>query len=208
MKLAWRRRPAGQPQRKIAGLCRPEAQKERAAKEKAEREKAEKERLAKAEAEKRRKEEEARLAKLREQNLERMMASWQARGELFHLSDVPAAELRTLYACAEAVVCPSVAEGFDMPAVEAMRCGAVVAASDIAVHREILGDAVTYFNPYSPDDLCDLLVRLLSSTDECEALRRSALVRAGRYGRQTVRDQWRELLESCRRPPGENVDAG
>ncbi len=45
----------------------------------------------------------------------RAMRRWQERGELFHLSGVPARDLRLLYSGAEAVICPSFSEGFDHP---------------------------------------------------------------------------------------------
>ena len=91
----------------------------------------------------------------------RAMQKWQLRGELFHLSSVPPSEMRLLYAAADPVVCPSVSEGFDLPSIEAMRCGAAVAASDIPVHREILGDAALYFDPYSTTGICDALMACL-----------------------------------------------
>src|SRR5208282_2027896 len=83
------------------------------------------------------------------------MRKWQLRGELFHLSAVSPSELRLLYSAADAVICPSASEGFDLPSIEAMRCGAAVVASDIPVHREILGDAALYFDPYSTASICD-----------------------------------------------------
>ncbi|MDR7927306.1 hypothetical protein RIE95_09980 [Acidithiobacillus thiooxidans] len=47
------------------------------------------------------------------------------------LHSVPAEALRLLFRQAVVTVCPSVGEGFDFSGVEAMRCGGVVAASDI-----------------------------------------------------------------------------
>ena len=50
----------------------------------------------------------------------------------------------TLYRAAEAVVYPSFAEGFGLPVVEAMACGAPVVASDAAALTEVGGDAALY----------------------------------------------------------------
>jgi len=63
---------------------------------------------------------------------------------VFLLNNVPADDLRVLYRHAAATVCPSLAEGFDFSGVEAMRCGGVVLASDIPVHREVYQDAAHY----------------------------------------------------------------
>lgn len=53
-------------------------------------------------------------------------------------------ELINLYQTCSALVYPSKWEGFGIPPLEALACGANVIASDIPVHREVLGDAVTY----------------------------------------------------------------
>jgi glycosyltransferase involved in cell wall biosynthesis len=132
------------------------------------------------------------------QNLLRAMERWQMRGELFHLSAVPSAELRALYSTATAVVCPSVAEGFDIPSVEALRCGATVVASDIPTHREILGDAALYFDPYSPAAMCDMLKCVIESEHTRKELGRKALLRAARFDKTRIAEQWQNLLDHCR----------
>jgi len=52
--------------------------------------------------------------------------------------------LAGLYRRAEAVLLPSEAEGFGMPLVEALACGARVFASDLPVFHEVGGQAVLY----------------------------------------------------------------
>lgn len=49
------------------------------------------------------------------------------------------------YNAADAFVFPSLQEGFGIPLVEAMRCGAPIVASDIPVFREICVDAALFF---------------------------------------------------------------
>lgn len=124
---------------------------------------------------------------------------WQARGELFHLSGVPTSELRLLYGAAEAVVCPSVWEGFDISGVEALRCGAAVVASDIAVHREILGDAALYFDPYSQAAMCDSLMQVFGADTMRADLRQRALPQGAKYDRSRIRQQWQHVLDHCGR---------
>lgn len=119
----------------------------------------------------------------------------QARGELFHLSSVPASQMRVLYSAADMVICPSVCEGFDLPAVEAIRCGAAVAASDIPTHRELLADAAVYFNPYSPQDMSEALLRLNENEQLQKELRCKALLRAPKFDISIVQDQWSKILE-------------
>jgi len=88
---------------------------------------------------------------------------WAERGELFHLNDVHAAELRILYKHAQATICPSLAEGFDYSGIEAMRSGSIVIASDLPVHREIYANAAEYFDPYSTEDAIAVMQRVLST---------------------------------------------
>jgi len=56
-------------------------------------------------------------------------------------------DLPALYAGAEAVVMPSLYEGFGMPVLEALRCGGRVVASDTPEIREAGGDGPIYIEP-------------------------------------------------------------
>ncbi len=125
---------------------------------------------------------------------------WLARGGLHVLEDVPAPELRLLYRHARVTVCPSFGEGFDFSGVEAMRCGGVVAASELPVHREVFGDAAEYFSPYSIEQVADVLAGLLGPGANAAA-RRAALASAGdvvsaRYLPERVLPQWQTFLDS------------
>lgn len=127
----------------------------------------------------------------------RRLQPWLDRGDVQMLEAVPTEELRLLYTHARATVCPSFGEGFDFSGVEAMRCGGVVAASDIPVHREVFDHAAEYFNPYAPDDLAAVLARLL---DARNTPRHQELVAAGaevsaRYLPERVLPQWQRFLE-------------
>lgn len=69
-------------------------------------------------------------------------------------------ELVDLLDRAAAVVAPSRNEGFDLPVTEALVAGIPVIASDIPVHREVLGDGwPLLFDPDDPTDLAALLER-------------------------------------------------
>jgi glycosyltransferase involved in cell wall biosynthesis len=91
---------------------------------------------------------------------------------------VPDEDLAHLYSASLAFVLPSFLEGFGLPAVEAMACGAAVIASDRGSLPEVVGGAGHLFDPSDLEALIHAL-RLLA-TDETyrEELRAQSLDRA------------------------------
>jgi glycosyltransferase involved in cell wall biosynthesis len=131
-----------------------------------------------------------------QKSIVRKFRPWLERGDAFLLEDVPAEELRVLYAHARLTVCPSFGEGFDFSGIEAMRSGGVVAASNIPVHREVFGDAAEYFNPYSVDAVSHAIESIL---DPAGSARREELVQKGatvaaRYSHDAIMPKWRSFL--------------
>jgi glycosyltransferase involved in cell wall biosynthesis len=61
---------------------------------------------------------------------------------------VPDSELRSLYRGALAAAFPSIYEGFHLPPLDAVSVGCPVIASDIPVHREVLGEAAVFVAPH------------------------------------------------------------
>lgn len=123
--------------------------------------------------------------------------SWIEQGGLFLLQNVPADALRVLYRHAVISVCPSLGEGFDFSGVEAMRCGGVVAASDIPVHQEVYGGAAEYFDPYDTASLVNALRKLLDDPEaglNRENLRRAGAEQSLRYLPERIVPQWDAFL--------------
>jgi alpha-1,2-rhamnosyltransferase len=77
--------------------------------------------------------------------------------QLFLLSDLSDAEIAHAYQHARAVVFASIAEGFGLPIVEALRHGQNVIASDLPIHREVGGDACDFFALAAPDRLAEVI---------------------------------------------------
>ncbi len=63
---------------------------------------------------------------------------------IIHVHHLTRRELAAVYRAAPAVLQPSDAEGFGLPVVEALACGAAVVASDLPVLREVGGACATY----------------------------------------------------------------
>ncbi|HXM55081.1 MAG TPA: glycosyltransferase family 1 protein [Candidatus Dormibacteraeota bacterium] len=60
------------------------------------------------------------------------------------LGRLPDADVEALYACAEALVFPSLYEGFGLPVLEAMRRGVPVVTARVSSLPEVAGDAAVY----------------------------------------------------------------
>lgn len=81
--------------------------------------------------------------------------------EISFLGSVPREDVVRLYACSELMAFPSLFEGFGLPLLEAMSCGAPVICSNTTSLGEIAQDYAVTFDPTDPDAICEALVRVL-----------------------------------------------
>jgi glycosyltransferase involved in cell wall biosynthesis len=102
------------------------------------------------------------------------------------------AEIMALYSGADLFLFASLYEGFGLPPLEAMACGAPVAVSRAASLPEVVGDAGAYFDPLSAEDIAGTVLRVLRDPEE-----RARLARAGheRVARLTWEQTARGHLE-------------
>jgi glycosyltransferase involved in cell wall biosynthesis len=77
-------------------------------------------------------------------------------------------DLRALYSSCGVFVYPSLYEGFGLPLLEAMTCGAPVITSNIPSIRETVGDVALLVAPTAVDDLARSIMRLLENSAERE----------------------------------------
>ena len=89
--------------------------------------------------------------------------------------------LRELYRGARAFVYPSHYEGFGIPPLEAMACGAPVIATRTGAIPDFAGDAALLVEPGDRDALRDALLRLLRDASLRRELRARGPERAARY---------------------------
>jgi len=76
---------------------------------------------------------------------------------------VPDAVLPSLYAHAEALVFPSIYEGFGIPILEAFSYGTPVVCSKVAAIPEVAGDAAIYFDPHNIEEMADAIFAVLNN---------------------------------------------
>ena len=80
------------------------------------------------------------------------------------MHDLSRDELAVLYRRARAVLVPSDSEGFGLPVIEALACGAAVVTSDIPVLHEVGGPAVLRCSVNNVADWTDTVVNLLTNS--------------------------------------------
>jgi glycosyltransferase involved in cell wall biosynthesis len=90
-------------------------------------------------------------------------------------------ELPLWYGGATVFVYPSAYEGFGMPPLEAMACGAPVVASNSSSLPEVLGDAALLVDPHDTAGLAEALGRVLHDEALRAAMRARGLKQAQRF---------------------------
>jgi glycosyltransferase involved in cell wall biosynthesis len=108
-----------------------------------------------------------------------------------------------LLAGARAFVYPSLYEGFGLPPLEAMACGAPVVTSNVSSLPEVVGDAGLYVDPTDVPALAEALIRIWGDDALRADLRARGLARAAEFSwDRTARltlDVYRAVLEETPR---------
>ena len=97
------------------------------------------------------------------------------------LDYVPNDELPLIYNLADCFVNPSLYEGFGLAQVEAMACGCPVIAADAGAIPEITGEAAILFDPHSPHELSQAILKVVSEPEVRRKLVDLGLMRAGEF---------------------------
>ena len=95
-------------------------------------------------------------------------------------------DLPALYSGATLFVFPSEYEGFGLPVLEAMACGAPVACSKTSSLPEVVGDAAILFDPTDTEAIAGSLRRALASPDLRADLRERGLEQAACFSWERV----------------------
>jgi glycosyltransferase involved in cell wall biosynthesis len=130
------------------------------------------------------------------EGIKRVWESSSVARQIRHLGYLPEQEIAALMTRASAYVFPSWYEGFGIPNVEAMSCGAPLIISDIPAHREVVGDAAWYVSPNDPSAWARLFKKIVDDPKQGDLLREKGFVQAAQYSwEQTATKTWEILRE-------------
>ena len=102
-------------------------------------------------------------------------------GDVTFAGRVPDEDLPALYAGADALLLPSLYEGFGFPVLEAMACGTPVVCADSSSLPEVAGNAALLVPPTDDEALAAAVDRILTEPGLADELRRRGSVQAARF---------------------------
>ena len=104
--------------------------------------------------------------------------------ELVLTGFVPDDDLIALYSLCHLFIFPSLYEGFGLPALEAMACGAAVVGSNTSSIPEVIGRQDALFDPSRPAAIAEAIARVLNNPDFRQLLRHHGELQARRFSWQ------------------------
>ncbi len=135
--------------------------------------------------------------------IHRMAEERGIRPSLLLTGEVTDTQLRGLYQGCATFAFTSTYEGFGLPLLEAMHCGAPVLAGTNSSQPEVVGDAGVLVNVENPPEVARELDSLLTRTEWAENLRRRGLERAREFRWESVADR---TLQAIRHACGSTTD--
>jgi glycosyltransferase involved in cell wall biosynthesis len=111
---------------------------------------------------------------------------------------VPEAKLPSLYRGSEALIFPSLYEGFGLPVLEAMACGTPVVTANVTAMPEVAGDAAVLVDPTSVEQIAGAMEQAVRDTSLREKLRERGRARAAQFSWERSAATVHKLLAGMR----------
>jgi glycosyltransferase involved in cell wall biosynthesis len=119
-------------------------------------------------------------------------------GDRVHLTGyVSFPDLKSLVGHAEALVMPSLYEGFGLPPLEAMAAGVPVVTSTSASLPEVCCDAALYFDPMNVEDMANKLLTVASNLEVRKELGRRGKERSRMFTWELCSQKTADALRGC-----------
>jgi len=117
------------------------------------------------------------------------------------VGDVSDEDAAALYSTCEVFAFPSLYEGFGLPPLEAMACGAPVACANTSSLPEVVGDAALLFDPLDIGAIATTIQRIRSSPQLRADLRQRGLERAAQFTWDRVAEKTIDVYRALARRP-------
>ncbi|MBN3852528.1 glycosyltransferase family 4 protein [Paraburkholderia sp. Ac-20340] len=119
---------------------------------------------------------------------------------------IPDDDLPAMYSICQLHVFPSLHEGFGLPALEALACGAPSIGSNTTSLPEVIGWPEALFDPTSPDEIAEKMLLALSNQDFRAELRAHGIAHAQTFSWEHSATTALDALEKHFRPLGMRSD--
>lgn len=113
-------------------------------------------------------------------------------GKVLELTEVSNEDLRALYSSAEALIFPSLCEGFGWPIIEAQACGCPVFTTNRPPMNEVGGQGAVYFDPSEIPSAARTIALELRNT---EKIRKAGLENVNRFTMERMIDGYLKAYE-------------
>jgi len=138
-------------------------------------------------------------AKWREAQVFQLVQKLRLEQEIVFTGYISDSDLRLLYAAADLFAYPSLYEGFGLPVLEAMACGAPVVTSDVASIPEVAGEAAILVDPRDVNAIAKAIHTVLTDADVRRRLKSAGLERVKMFSwektaRQTL-DVYQQVFQ-------------
>ena len=131
--------------------------------------------------------------------VQRQVESLQLSDDVIFAGHVADADLPALYSGADCFLMPSLYEGFGIPVLEAMACGAPVVCSKVSSLPEVAGEAARFIEPLTAEGLADAVRQVLSNPKMADKMLSDGMRQAGRYRWQRAADETVQVYRAAAR---------
>jgi alpha-1,3-rhamnosyl/mannosyltransferase len=114
------------------------------------------------------------------------------------LKYVPRQDLFSLLQCAQALVFPSLYEGFGLPVLEGFASGIPVITSNTTSLPEVVGDAAVMVNPLSVEEIAHAMQRMVELPEMRGSLISKGLVQAEKFTWQQTAQRTQDVYRGMR----------
>lgn len=125
----------------------------------------------------------------------KFVVKYTLKNRVFTIPFVEKESLRALYSSAEALLYPSLQEGFGWPIIEAQACGCPVFTTNRAPMTEVGGDAAVYIDPAKPQETARTIVESLSNSEKMANIREAGFLNVKRFSTEDMINKYIRVYE-------------